>query len=204
MQFDNPPIPIREKRRFRYLEEGEEFHVDVLYEGSDNYFSDWTKREVIPGLAVEIEIGFRAQVSASVLRDYCDFICRALYALESSGVDCEVTVSNTVTGLWRDNSKATTRIVVKKENEATDFRSWSAMLSPATYRAYGFAAKTMHAEKANRKCSDGQGASHFPTWAVKFDKARRVVVISCYSKESHYFPRESMENQLKIALKEIH
>jgi len=43
--------PVREKRRLQFLEEGDELHLDIAWSGSDNYFSEWTKREVIPGLA---------------------------------------------------------------------------------------------------------------------------------------------------------
>jgi hypothetical protein len=203
LEFDNPPIPIREKRRFIFTEEGDEFHFDRALSGDDSVFSEWTKREVIPGLAIEAEISFSGGTSHTVLTGYFQFLCRAAYALEKSGVDLQVTIKNTVDRLYSGAGITSTHVIVKKENEATDFHAWSAMLSPATLRAYMFACKTLHADSAGEICYSSMGSPAGSQWAVKWNPERAVLEITPSPVASH-FPLEEMETQLRAALVAMH
>jgi hypothetical protein len=203
LQFDNPPIPIREKRRLEYKEEGEEFHIDLAYDGEDSVFSEWTKREVIPGLAVECEYTFSSATSHETLRDYFQFICRALYALEQAGIDLDVTLSNTVRKLYPDNSTRyqRTTIRVKKENEASDFHTWSAMLSPASLRAFGFCAGLIDADSRGYEAHHAMGYADVPgEWGVAWKPEEEKLVFSVTPHRSQGFPAQKMESDLRNAL----
>src|SRR5215831_2585932 len=82
--------PIREKRKLRFSEEGDEFHLDLAYSGVDNYMSEWTKRETIPGVAIEAGIMFAGMVDSKVVAEYETWICKVAYSLESAGIDCQI------------------------------------------------------------------------------------------------------------------
>lgn len=208
LNFLNPPIPIRDKRRYVYEEENEEFNFDRFISGEDNYFSGYTKREEIPGLAVEAEICLSSATHHDVLSDYFGFICRAVYALESAGVDLEVSLRMTVTGLYQKSPEIhSTSIRVKRENEATDFNSWSAMLSPASLRAFGFCAMLLHADSENLTASGSLGSCNVPylhDWKVSWNAERSVLEIHAKQHGAKSFPAEDMEAQLREALDALH
>jgi len=196
--------PIREKRRLQFLEEGDELHLDLAWSGADNYFSEWTKREIIPGLAVEATITFSAAVQAEIVNAYLTWLCRALYSLESSGVDCQVTLSVIGDGLW-SGGKAHTVIRVKKENETSDFLSWSAMLSPAGLRGLGFVAFALHGESENKTVSSHLGHGRIPetqSWNIGYDAERRIVKVNAQY-DATSFPEEKMTNDLRGILKQL-
>jgi hypothetical protein len=209
LNFDNPPIPIREKRRLIFNEDGEEFHLDRAYSGEDSVFSEWTTREVIPGLAIEAEIGLSAATSNSVMTAYFQFLCRAVYALEQAGVDLQVTLNLTCMDLYgRDsNTIYSTKIRVKRENEATDFSNWSAMFSPAAMRAYGFCAQVHHTDSAKVDCPAYMGLYAVPflkDWAVDWDAENARIHIRAVQHQAQEFPTEYMETQLREALTNMH
>lgn len=206
LSFENPPIPIREKRRFVFVEDdGDEFHIDRAYSGDDAIFSEWTKREVIPGLALEAEICLSAATSHTVLTSYFQFLCRSIYALEKTGLDLQVSLKMSVTGLYQKSpSIHSTLIKVKKENEATDFASWSAMLSPASLRAYGFCAMVLHADSENSQASSSLGSCNVPgldDWDIRWNPARQVIEIIAKQHRATSFPAEAMEIKLREAIK---
>lgn len=206
LNFENPPIPIREKRRWIHAEDAEELVVDRALSGEDLAFGEFTKREVIPGLAIEAEIRFRSDVSHNVLSAYYQFLCRAIYALEKSGVDLQVTLNVSVTGLYRKSPNVHRTIIrVKRENEATDFHSWSAMLSPASLRAFGFNAMLLHADSENLEAGYGLGGSvpGHDTWRVTWNPTRQMVEIGVDTAASR-FPADDMEIQLRNALAAMH
>lgn len=204
----NPPV--RDKRKLRYAEEGDEFHYDLAASGDENYMSEWTKRPTIPGLSLEIEIGFAAATDSEIVNAYNAWVCQAIYSLESAGIDCEIMLNLTCDSssggnLFADDvsQHGKTRIRVKKENEATDFVSFSAMLSPAAVRTFGFAAQAMHADKVNRVCSATHGYWDIPRkWGVTYDRENSKMRIACTPYGAREFPREEMNKQLREALRE--
>lgn len=200
----DPPVPIRDKRRLIFSEEGDEFHYDRAMSGEDNVFSEWTKRQVIPGLAVEAEISFSASVDNEVLRNYFSWICRAVYSLEENGVDCQVSLTMTMDRVFEGNTRRRRTIVrVKKEQEVSDFSYWSAMISPASFRTFGFIAQTLNADRNGDNVSTGQGGNGGSGWYVRFDPVRQVMEISSdYMGGGYSFPEEDMTRQLHEALAE--
>jgi hypothetical protein len=209
LNFDNPPIPIREKRRLLFTDDGDEFHLDRALSGEDTFTSEWTKREVIPGLAIEAEIGLSAATSSKVMTAYFQFLCRAIYALEQAGVDLQVTLNLTCCELFGRSSTQiySTKLRVKRENEASDFSAWSAMLSPAAMRAYGFCAQVLHADSSAVDCPSYMGMYRVPflkEWAVDWDAEQARIHVRAVQHDAKEFPAEYMENQLREALAAMH
>lgn len=207
LQFDNPPIPIREKRRYRLDENGEEFLADMLYSGEDIFTADYTKREVIPGLAIEASVAFSSNVNEKILKDYFSFLCRAIYALEMSGIDLQVVLTDPLMAVAYDHPKLSglvkTSVRVKKEGEASDFNSWSPMLSPASLRTFMFLATFNHADSLGGNVRHGIGTPVATQWGVKFNADRRVIEIIPGSREGTAgakFPAEKMESELRSAI----
>ena len=204
VDLGNPPIPIRERRRLEYREEGEEIHIDMALSGDENVFSEWTKREVIPGLAIEVEMGFRGSTPAETITDYFKFVCRAVYALETAGVDCEITLTQSSEGMPERAPNKRTKVIVrvKRENEALDFNSFSCLLSPAGKRTFMFALQTLACEEMGEGISSGFGGSTSNGFAVKYDRERGVLRFETLS-DGRGFPAERMEAELKSAMQEI-
>jgi hypothetical protein len=209
LSLGDPPVPIREKRKLRFSEEGEEFHFDMLASGEDIFYSEYTKREMIPGLAIEANINFQGTVSASITQAYFSWLCRAIYSLEEAGVDCQVTLANKNTNLFHgdtDRNRRRVTVRVKKENEITDFRYWSAMISPAAARTFGFAAKSLYADSVGKNVTNGMGnraGIDQGKWSVRFNTDRQVLEVDCaWSGGGYSFPEEDMTRQLHEALVE--
>ena len=194
--------PLREKRRYRYSDDGEEILVDRALSGDDDYYGEWTKRENIPGVAIEAEIMFCAGVSPEIVNAYNVFICQALFTLEAEGIDCQVTLKFSSDDAASDGKFQHSIVRVKKENEATDFRSFSAMLSPAALRAFGFTALILHSEAKGMTASGslGRGNPSAKEWKVEWDSERRVLKFDCPYMGDRSFPAEEMQRKLKAAL----
>ena len=209
--------PIREKRKLRFNEEGDEFHVDLAYSGVDNYMSEWTKRETIPGVAIEAGIMFSGGTDSKVVAEYETWICKIAYSLESAGIDCQITLDfpSWNLGYKVDSSDRRIRagsgnlyhniVRVKKENEASDFLSWSAMLSPAALRNFGFALGTLHCESRGEKVSGsfGRGVPERSNWKCRYDANRRTIVIENNYMHARSFPFEDMTRQFRDCLREM-
>jgi hypothetical protein len=196
--------PIREKRRFVFEEEADEFHLDLAWGGADVYMSRFTKRDEIPGLAIEAEIGMSGGTSAYILNAYFTWICRVAFAVESAGIDTEITLQNHVVRLYseKSNQETMTVVKVKKENEQSDFLSWSAMLSPASLRGLMFIAKTLRCDREgiNANSSMGGRVDGRGGWSVKFDPFTRTMKFSTPF-DPDGFPEAQMTRELREALK---
>lgn len=206
----NPPV--RDKRKLRYSEEGDEFHYDLAASGDENYMSQWTKRPNIPGISIEAEIGFAASTPAQVVNAYNAWLCKVVFSLESAGVDCEILLNLTCDSRSGGNVFADrredhgqTRIIVKRENEASDFNAFSAMLSPAAVRALGFGAQCLHADAAKRRVSRTHGywGGMDRDWNVIWDGTNQKLRFTCLTKDAREFPEETMNRKFREALKEI-
>jgi len=208
--------PIREKRKLRFNEEGDEFHLDLAYSGMDNYMSEWTKRESIPGVAIEAGIMFSGGTDSKVVAAYETWICKVAYSLESAGIDTQITLDfpswnlgnagGDYSRISAGSGKLYHNIVrVKKENEASDFLSWSAMLSPAALRNFGFCLGVLHCENRGERCSSsfGRGVPERRNWKCRYDADRRVIVIENHYMHAGSFPAEDMTRQFRECLREM-
>lgn len=200
--------PIRDKRKLIFAEEGDEFHYDIAASGDENYMSSFTKRESIPGVALEACIMFSGAISASVVNAYEAWICKVAFSLETSGIDTQITLDFPSMNLDEGNSGALWHNIVrvKKENEASDFLSWSSMLSPAGLRSFGFALGALHCDAENKNVSRsfGRGIPHQRAWTVSYNHDRRTIEIkNAYMGSDREFPEAEMTRQLRNALKEM-
>ena len=197
--------PLREKRRYVFMEEGEEIFIDRALSGEDNFMGDWTKRDRIPGVALEAEVMFSAATRAETVNAYNAWICKAVFALESAGIDCQVTLKFSSLSAVKSGEEAHTIVRVKQENESADFVTFSPMLSPAALRTFGFTAMVLHAESrgANIGSGFGRGRGHVGSdWNVIWDNESRILKIDCpYSPRS--FPAEAMDAKFRLALKQM-
>lgn len=196
--------PIREKRRYIFVEEGEEIHVDRALSGEDNFMSDWTKRERIPGAKIEAEVMFSASTRSEVVNAYNVWLCRAVSSLEASGIDCELTIKFSSQECFPGAGDGHSIVRVKAENEHLDFKSFSAMLSPATLRTFGFTAICLHAESARKQVNYGLGKGRYnvrptPNWGITFNPERRTLEVNC-PYMPHDFPSGKMDSALKAAI----
>ncbi len=206
--------PLREKSRTIWSEDGDEFHVDLAMSGVDNFMSSQSKREVIPGVKIEAGIMFASMVSHEIVNAYTVWLCKVLYSLEMSGIDTQLTLDfpswesvNDVSRKRAGTSGATlyhTLVRVKKENEISDFKSWSPMVSPASLRCFGFGAICLHANEIDGTPSGtmGRGVPERSQWNLVWNPERRVLVVeNAYSARS--FPESQMTADLKSALHKI-
>jgi hypothetical protein len=195
--------PIREKRRFVYSEEGDEIDLSAAWAGEDNFMTQWTKREVIPGVAIEFFVNLYAGVSAAVVNEYIHWIAQAIFAIEAAGVDPEISMG--VHSQWRWSRKPTgfTKIRVKREGETVDSAFWSAMVSPAAFRTFGFAAIILAADSGGWYADEGIDApNQTDTWGVKFDsESATIMVMSPWDARS--FPEATMTEELRMAIEEL-
>jgi hypothetical protein len=188
--------PLRKRRKYIYADEGE-MQIDLVLSGFDFPFRQWTKRENVPGLSIDVSMAFSAHVSESVIGAYQKWIARAVYTLETEGIDLDINVINTVTGIFPDDGgkPVVTRINVKRENEATDFANWSVMFSPGGFRGLMFLAKCMHARKRGTYALTGLGRPQGEAWDLKFNPDTRQITIVNHARASN-FPADEMQEKL--------
>jgi hypothetical protein len=193
--------PIREKRRTIYVEDGDELQVDRALNGEDNFMSVDTKREVIPGVRLNIELDASAD-SSIMLRDYQRWIAQTIYALETSGVDCEVNIFTLSGGLFQGQSKTCRQTVrVKKFGVTADFAGFSAMFSPGAFRGIMFSLFSMHADRQGWVWrSYGHGVTS--AWGVRFNPAENSIDVAC-NWTATTFPAEMMTNALNQAIRDM-
>ena len=198
--------PIREKRRFVHSEEGDEIDLSAAWSGDDNFMTEWTKREVIPGIAIEFSMNFSGAVSAAVVNAYTHWIAQAVFAIEAAGIDPEISLCDWSKWRWSKGKfpgGGVTQIRVKKENETVDLNAWSAMLSPAAYRTFDFAAIVLAGDSIGAHVDSGIDAT-IPgeVWGVKFDAERNTLHVSTPQHDDR-FPEEQLTKQLREAIEQL-
>jgi hypothetical protein len=197
----NPPI--RDKRRLKFDEEGDEFHYDLAASGDDRPFSYQTTRPNIPGAAIEARVSMSAGTRAETVNAYNVWIARAAFSLEDAGVDCEISFRNDVQGSLNDGKKVVTIVRVKKEGMTADFTSWSPMMSPAAFRTFIFLAKIVAADRLSRNVDPGLGRPLSGNeWDLEFEESRRVLLTKC-PRMPKDFPALDMTDSLRRNLREM-
>jgi len=195
--------PIREKRRYVVTEDGDEMLIDLVLGGADSFYGDFTTQDQIPGLAIDAEIGMVASNNNRVLIDYFKWLNRVIYSLDSIGIDCEVTLRYECRNLFNQSgAKTATVVAVKRENQKTDFLSWSPMISPASFRSLMFVANTINADARGFDVSDGQGSRSGGRWSVEYQPEHSTLRLDC-EWSSRAFPLDSMQSQFEQCLKQI-
>lgn len=197
----NPPVkPIRNRRRLMYGEEGE-LQLDLAWSGHDYPFLDWTKRETMPGMRIDVMFNFQAGTNVQVIIDYCRFALRSLIALENAGIDLEIWISSDSYSIFNDGDRNDTlynHIQVKKEGEQNDYLGWSAVLSPGGFRHLMFLDYIIASDFHKRRVSGGlgHGSNAGQPWNIDYDVDERSLQFKC-PWYPHTFPEAEMEMQLR-------
>ena len=205
--------PIREKRRTIMVEDGDNFHVELAYGGEDKFMSTRTKTPTIPGVRVEASVIFSSATDSKVVAQYLIWISQVLHSLEMSGVDAQLLLDfptwNCMNGPDSGKDPGTGTLYhhlvrVKRENEMADFASWSAMVSPAAMRNFGFSMMAMHADKIGKttRPSLGRGTG-LKEWKVEWNRERQVLKISNPYTQVYSFEEEKMTKQFRAAMAEM-
>jgi hypothetical protein len=199
LTLDPPVEPIRKRRRLQFAEEGE-LQLDLMWSGHDYPFLEWSKRDVLPGMRVDIRFNFVASTRVEIIIAYCRWILRALVALEAAGIDLEVWVTTDSHDMFTGNSRDGLRtfIQVKKEGRQTDLLSWSAILSPGGFRHLCFLNYIMGSDAVGHTATRGlgHGTNMGVPWSVTYDPDDRRLRFGCPFTPSN-FPEEDMEIQLR-------
>lgn len=192
-------ITPRSRRKMKFGDDGE-LQLDMMWSGFDYPFLEWEKRERKPGMRVEIGFVFNAHISADVIAQYARWVAQALSTLENEGYDCEILVSVATNDMHSGGGSTNTLMRVKRENEASDFASWSALFSPGGFRMLGFTALVMGADQLGFTAKSSLGhAMANRDWDCSFDNENRTLRILNHQNPSDY-PHERMTNALKAAI----
>jgi hypothetical protein len=137
-----------------------------------------------------------------------------MHSLEMSGIDAVLTLDFPSWEGVNDSSRKRAGIAgstlyhsvirVKRENEISDFKSWSAMVSPAALRNFGFGAICLHANEIDGTPSGtmGRGVPERSEWKIRWDAARKTMVVeNCYMGKP--FNEDYMTSELKKCMKQI-
>jgi hypothetical protein len=193
--------PMRQKRRTRYVEDGDELHLDRALSGEDNFMSVDTKREVIPGVRLNIELDASAG-SSVMLRDYQRWIAQTIYSLETSGIDLEVNIFTLSRNLFAGQYGIARQTVrVKRFGEIADFAGFSAMFSPGAFRGIMFSLFRLHADrKRERFVSHGSGVTN--AWGCRFNPSGHSIDVACHW-EAIEFPVTHMSALFRQAVTDM-
>lgn len=145
--------PLRKRRHLRYNDFEGEYQHDLFLSGDSNYFQDFPKRLRNPGARFNINQAFSAATNGKTVVEYLRWNLKSLMALESSGIDCAVTVHSAYESLFQSGKDCTVIIPVKKENEASDYKAWSALFSPGGYRILTFFSMIIAADRLDEDIS---------------------------------------------------
>lgn len=193
-------LPTKERRKLRFSDEGE-LQIDLALSGFDYPFQKWDKRESRPGMSVEVDVNFNAGFGSGIVTAYTTWIAKAMAAIETSGIDLDVNIKLVTRSEFNDHKGESlkTLIRVKKENEASDFVRWSALVSPGGFRILGFAAEVFAGDNIGwYEAHNGLGAAvtgH--AWDVKWNDEKRVMQIDCSNSYGQEFPHEEMTCKLR-------
>jgi hypothetical protein len=195
--------PIREKRKFRFHEDADEFHFDLAYAGEEIFMSEFTKREIIPGIRLDVVYSMSGGTDAKVVNDFNRWICKVAYSIEAAGIDAAINYVNDSDFIGHLPKEKYTVIRVKKENEQTDYLSISPMLSPASYRTFLFVAICLHHNEKNYRVSPGLARpKRRPDWSIEYDEIGRKISVFTPSNPRN-FNAEDMTSKLREILKRL-
>lgn len=154
----------RERRRVHCAEEGEYQH-DAALSGFDYPFLSWDKRLGKRGVRILYDLSINANTPAAAVNKYLKWIAEFSHNMEYADLDYSLGFTMNGSGTFDSSeySMGTENIIIKSEDEAGSFQSWSSMLSPAAYRGYTFFAILLHSEKLDTMASFGLGRAYGPS-----------------------------------------
>ena len=185
----------RPRRKIRFTDEGE-LDLSLALSGFDYPFMEWEKRDRKPGLKVTIELAFLASTKAPVIAAYGAWVAGVIASLEQQGYDLAVEIQMpSRKDVYQRAQKTACNLVVKRENEASDFTEWSALFSPGGFRMLGFTARAMACQEWGVKLASGYGSSLDRRWDILFNEEDRHLMITRPASPRD-FPAEEMTAKL--------
>jgi hypothetical protein len=176
------------KKRRTYRDDDGNLNLDRLYAGEEKFFEKREKRDVKPGVTVNVEYAFAAMVSHEDVRKYGAFVAGMISALEKKGFDLEVNVDSILDDLFqRDTPKTrtTVRCNVKKRGQKSRFHSYSCLFAPTGYRHVMFHAYHVAGAKIGKTPRGTLGMTiGGRQWGVEYDRKANVVTIRCNQRSS--------------------
>jgi hypothetical protein len=196
-------VYAKARRRMRWSDDGD-LDVGQVLAGADFPYYKWDQRLRKPGLAIVAEYDFSANVDGSLLTDYGAWLLSQIKRFETNGYDLDVSLQILLRDTYHNGPKfVDLRIIVKRENEATDSRFWSPLFSPMGFRGLGFLAIGMAGERNKWRPTAGLGYPYaHDRWACFFNDATRTLRITCPSRGQEAFDPDSMTSMLNDALPE--
>lgn len=201
-------VYAKPRRRMRWSDDGD-IDVGQALAGSDFPFAKWDQRLRKPGLRIVAEIAFNALVPGSELVAYGDWLVSQVRRFETLGYDLDLTASCPVHDLFvADRGKTPPssidiQINLKRENEASDSRSWSPIFSPMGFRGIGFVAFIMACRDLGYRPTYGLGRSGSASdWNVLFNQNTRTMRIEVPGSGGKAFDAEAMTEKFNDALPE--
>ncbi len=202
---DTSLIQTRPKRRLRFTEDGDELLLDLAWSGSDEYFSDWEKRNRKPGLRIEIDISYSASNDSERIRPYLVWLARMLQTFDENAIDVEVSVVNTVKNMLQNSDYGKTyrtKIRVKNAGEAADFAAWSAMFSPGGFRQLMFTAMIQHGNTTESATSQSLGSPvTSEAYGIEYNDVENILYVRQTQRTD--FPEFDMTEKLRAAMEKI-
>jgi len=187
-----PGRPVIDRAKIRRNDFDGDLDVELMLQGDDRPYLRRDKRKRQAGVTLRLQFNFLADVPASVLADYGQWVAELIAGLQGQSFDLQIDVFSDVT---MEGRKVSTEIRVKRFGKRSSLKSWGALFSPAGYRMLGFTARMMCCREHGVRCHRSMGASIAPGWDLRFDEEARVLTVACHAHARH-FPREMMDGKL--------
>ena len=191
--------PMRKRKKIKFSDFEGDYQHDLFLSGFDQPFMYQTPREVTPAMDFEIDCSFSASISNETLAAYTSWCLKALIALQTSGIACDVWISVKLEGLFQDSRQAKTdlRIKVADAGQALDFKDWSAIFSPGGFRILCFQQMVLMAEEFKKRVNSGLGRPVTSGYKVNFRNEDRVIHVQC---GGGYFDSARMDEDFRMCL----
>lgn len=175
------------KKRRTYRDDDGNLNLDRLYAGEEKFFEKREKKNVKPGITVNVEYAFAAMVNHEDVRKYGAFVAGLVAAIEKQGYDLEVNVDSLLDNLMVGdrNVRTTVRCNVKKRGQKSRFHSWSCLFAPTGYRHIMFHAYHVAGAKIGKTPVSSLGMTiGGRAWGVEYDRKENTVTIRCDQRNS--------------------
>lgn len=157
--------------------------LERLYSGDPNFYEKPIKREVKPGMTVNVEMFFSGAVDPQTIQIYGGWVAGFISALETKGLDLEVNVRVPVTALMGGESRSHRSDIlmrVKSRGEKARFHAWSCLFAPTGFRHLVFTAFHVAGAKYGKKPTHHLAMSlDRSRFGVNYDRENNTVTVQC-------------------------
>lgn len=155
-----------------------EYDHDLFISGEPEYYLDSQPDDTPAGVRLALGYGFLANVKPEVVAKYGAWVGSAVNALQTRGLDLEVSVEYEGLGRYGGGrgERRRHRIIVSRFGEVNIGTDWSALFSPGSYRHLAFMTYCLAAEDGDERHADsGLGSSVSRHFGVDYEPATRTI-----------------------------